>query len=763
MELQFQPEYVIQQPKTPLRHKIRERIRQTYRYDTAFWRISMAGPCGVGIFAFALAALGMPTGLGAAFDMASFAFVGTAALFMTAHFIALILALIGLPAPRLYIGAILFDLAAVFLIFYQEDNAFAISATVSSILTLTGILAGMGIGLFASCGVPPRFKTVLAAVLVLGILSAAVWPDHRTDAVDMPALADSADETAADAADGPGLIAIPAEDPSEPGPYEIKEFYYGSGKNAWQPEFGEKADLISEPVDASAYIKKWSKFRTVYWGFNEKALPVNGRVWMPEEPGSFPLVLIVHGNHLMEDYSDDGYAYLGELLASRGFIAVSVDENFLNYSVWTGIPDNDMKVRAWMLLKHLQQIGKFAETPDTPFYDRVDFGKIALVGHSRGGQAVSMATDYKRWFGTDNTLKDIAQYQIRAVAAIAPTDKKVDGVFAKLKNVNYLTLQGARDGDVTDFDGDRQYARTGFTKGEPAFKSSLYIADANHSQFNSDWGGRDASFPKGILLSRSGMLSPKDQRQIAKVYISAFMETTLHRQEQYIPLFQDYRAGLSWLPETAYYNRYESGLMTAWAKYDEDLNRMTLPGGGTAKGNNVDWKEEEAKNRRLSGKDTRGVILERTVDSDEASTYTLSWEKNKPAPGSIGAELLSFSMSDRSYEMENGPGEDPEEQLQIEVELETSEGVVTRLPLTEFMPVLPLPEINYTLHPWLDLNLSDGKYKNPTEAVFQTYRLPLSAFREADPEFDPSSGIARLIFRLTGGQGRIMLDDIGIY
>ena len=46
--------------------------------------------------------------------------------------------------------------------------------------------------------------------------------------------------------------------------------------------------------------------------------------------GLFPLVLIVHGNHLMNDYSDPGYEYLGKLLASKGYIFVSVDENFLN-------------------------------------------------------------------------------------------------------------------------------------------------------------------------------------------------------------------------------------------------------------------------------------------------------------------------------------------------------------------------------------------------------------------------------------------------
>ncbi|RCX20487.1 chlorophyllase-like protein [Fontibacillus phaseoli] len=756
MELEFQTEYVaVKQPKIPLRSKLRKRIRRTYRYDTAFWRIAMAGPWGAGIFAFTLAALGMPTGLGAAFDIMTFAFAGTIALFLGAHLVALLLSLTGLPVPRLYLGSVLFDLAAIFLIFFQEDEAFAISAIVSTVVTMAGILIGLLLGLLASRKIPLRFKACLAGVLVLVCLSAAVWPDKAEPAI------------SADLMDFP---AISASNPAEPGSYGVKSFYYGSGRDFWQSEYGQETDLISDTVDASAYIKKWSRFRTFYWGFNEQALPLNGRVWMPEREGQFPLVLIVHGNHLMEDYSDDGYAYLGKLLASRGFIAVSVDENFLNYSVWTGIPDNDMKVRAWMLLKHLQQIGSFAENPDTPFYDAVDFGQIGLIGHSRGGQAVSMAFDYKRWFAADSTLKNMDNYQIRAIAAIAPTDKKVDDSYAKLQDVSYLTLQGARDGDVNDFDGERQYARTSFSAGDPSFKASLYIADANHSQFNTGWGGRDVSYPKGILLSRKGLLPAAEQRSIAKVYISAFLESTLHRQEQYLPLFRDYRSGLSWLPETAYFNRFESGKMTSWAKFDEDMKRMTLPGGGVAEGQDLVWKEEEAKNRRKSGKGTRGAVLERNGDVDDISTYSLNWKKAAPSP-EPGPALLSFSLSDRSYEMKTdgkeADGEQVEaaavQELDIEVELESLDGITVRLPLSDFMPIFPLPETSYTLHPWLDLHLSDGKYKNPTEAVFQTYQLPLSAFTEEDARFHPASGIRKLTFRLTGGSGRVMLDDIGVY
>jgi hypothetical protein len=70
--------------------------------------------------------------------------------------------------------------------------------------------------------------------------------------------------------------------------------------------------------------------RSRYWGFDAANLPLKGRVCYPDGDGPFPLALIVHGNHFMMNDSDPGYDYLGELLAIRGVILVSVDQNFLN-------------------------------------------------------------------------------------------------------------------------------------------------------------------------------------------------------------------------------------------------------------------------------------------------------------------------------------------------------------------------------------------------------------------------------------------------
>ncbi|MEJ2759117.1 MAG: hypothetical protein P8046_11605, partial [Anaerolineales bacterium] len=129
-----------------------------------------------------------------------------------------------------------------------------------------------------------------------------------------------------------GAPALDSENPGESGPYSVQVLTYGSGLDKHRRAFGEQAALITDPVNAANYVS-FSGFSArlmeFYWGFTETNLPLNGRVWYPEGEGPFPLVLIVHGNHNQVDFSDEGYAYLGELLASRGFIAVSVDENFL--------------------------------------------------------------------------------------------------------------------------------------------------------------------------------------------------------------------------------------------------------------------------------------------------------------------------------------------------------------------------------------------------------------------------------------------------
>jgi hypothetical protein len=333
-----------------------------------------------------------------------------------------------------------------------------------------------------------------------------------------------------------------------------------------------------------------------------------------------PLVLIVHGNHGMDSFSDPGYAYLGELLASQGFIVVSVDENFLNsllsdFANPFGLRQGEENsVRGWMLLEHLVQWRDWTQDKTHPMFGKADLSRIALIGHSRGGQAVAIANAFNDLSHDpdDATLAFDYHFKLGAIAAIAP----VDGQYqprdrpVPMQDTNYFTMQGSMDGDLTSFMGSSQYSRATFSGNVKAFKASLYLSGANHGQFNTVWGRYDIGQPFKLLLDARRMIDPEAQRQIAKVYLSAFLQLTLHGEERYRPLFEDARNGAGWLRDDFLINNYADSSTRCLANFEEDLDPATGSSPGiTLDGHNLSvWREDFVK-LKSSTLDTHVVLL----------------------------------------------------------------------------------------------------------------------------------------------------------
>ena len=561
--------------------------------------------------------------------------------------------------------------------------------------------------------------------------------------------------------------ALAMPDPSQPGPYAVQTLFYGSGHDARRMEYGADADLVTETVDGAALVEGWTGLRTSYWGFGPEAIPINGRVWYPKGEGPFPLVLIVHGNHPMEDFSDAGYAYLGELLASRGFILASVDQNFLNLSLLADAlilsplkEENDL--RGWLLLEHLNVWRDWNATPNNPFYQKVDLDNVALMGHSRGGEAVAIATAFNRLpYYPDNAAVHFDYgFNIRSVIAIAPIDGTYNptGRAIPLENVNYLVLHGVHDMDVISFSGASQYARVHFTDGGNRFKASLYIYGANHGQFNTSWGRKDSFEPLMRLFNLQQLMPAEQQEQIAKVYISAFLETTLNAESGYLPLFRDHRRAQAWLPETRYMNQYQDASMQLVSTYQEDINlaTTTLPSGAQVGENMTLWREQLVK-AKWGEIDNHAVYL--GWDKDTSAT-TASYAIQLPDGGLKlnQSSTLAFSLADANEdptpENKDQSEKGAREPIDLTIEVMDTLGEVARLPLSYVAPLQPQFEGQIAKAAFMSL-------LPQSEVVFQYFEFPLEAFSAANDAFDPQNLVQiRFLFDRTS-QGVIVLDDVG--
>ncbi len=554
-------------------------------------------------------------------------------------------------------------------------------------------------------------------------------------------------------------------DPAQPGPYGVRTLTYGSGQDRRRPEYGAGADLVTAPVDGSALVERWTKLRTGYWGFGPEALPLNGRVWVPEGEGPFPLVLIAHGNHAMEDYSDAGYAYLGELLASRGFILVSVDENFLNLSpfaegliIRTLKEENDL--RGWLLLEHLRVWRDWNATPGNPFYGKVDLDNVALMGHSRGGEAVAVAAAFNRLpcYPDDASVRFDYGFGIRSLVAIAPVDGqyKPAGRETALEDVNYLVLHGAHDMDVVSFSGARQYARVRFTHEGDWFKAALYIYGANHGQFNTAWGRKDLFEPLMRVYNLEQLLPAEQQEQIARVAISAFLEATLRGESGYRPLFQDHRRAQAWLPDTRYISQYEDATTRLVSTYEEDIDlaTTTLPGGAQAGENLAVWREQLVA-AKWGDMGNHAVTLGWDAESATAR-YTIRLPERglSLSRKSVLVFALADANEDPTPETKDVQNRGPRDPIDLTVEVVDSAGEMARLPLSHIA----------SLQPQFEGRIAKAGFMSPlpaSEMVFQHFEFPLADFAAANPAFDPADlAEVRFVFDRTSA-GVIALDDVG--
>jgi len=276
------------------------------------------------------------------------------------------------------------------------------------------------------------------------------------------------------------------------------------------------------PVGSRDYVDGDVKGNVYYPADDDgSGQPFNRRL---AEVGRAPIVFMAHGNHathhspsnILQEWAPNcgrslpagwveipnhrGYDYFQQELAKMGIIAVSVDCNATN--MCGGGPSN-IEDRADLIIGSIDHFRKLDADAGSTFHNRIDFGSVGLVGHSRGGDAVVLVPE----------VISLPSVSIKCVIALAPTSFGPSS--GQPKGYAFMTVLPAGDGDVWSNDGAKFYDKA---QPEP-LKSQLYVHFANHNFFNRKWPQDDSSGPP--------VMSRHDHERILSVYGSAFFRTIL--------------------------------------------------------------------------------------------------------------------------------------------------------------------------------------------------------------------------------------------
>jgi fermentation-respiration switch protein FrsA (DUF1100 family) len=261
---------------------------------------------------------------------------------------------------------------------------------------------------------------------------------------------------------------------------------------------------------------------------------MRAHVYYPQKPGTtdvadgwpFPVVVFYHGQQWPWNIPGyEGYAYLGNLLASHGFIAYSIDARSLLNAT---ISSRGEHIRA-----HMRKLVSLnASGSGSVFSQKMDLQKVALVGHSRGGEAVVAAWEWQR-------VQADSGYAFKAIISIAPVQffnqnkwfSPEPNFEQHMRDIPYMIIHGSKDGDVSDFQGLRLYDRAADIR-QPGQtpKAMVFVKDANHNFFNTIW-------ETGDDYCCGGVISGAEQQSTAQVYIHSFLQAFLKNHPEYLNYF----------------------------------------------------------------------------------------------------------------------------------------------------------------------------------------------------------------------------------
>jgi len=281
---------------------------------------------------------------------------------------------------------------------------------------------------------------------------------------------------------------------------------------------------------------------------------LQGSVTWPEgdpPPGGWKVILFLHGRHSAcktstgadggsQTYSTglcqygpwpswQGYDYLSDRLASLGYVVISPDAgNIVLFDNNSYNPvDAGAAARAEIIAQSLDLLHTWGQEGgpagiDDALVGKLDFSKVGVMGHSRGGEGVAQFIPYNR-----ARPEPGRRYNLQAVFSLAPIDRNKQAP----TGTNFATLLPACDGDVSSISGANAFERGKYAVANDDFnKFQYYVEGANHNFYNARWGSDDRSGSDpacGPSASTRIRMTRAEQENTGVFLINTFLRTYL--------------------------------------------------------------------------------------------------------------------------------------------------------------------------------------------------------------------------------------------
>jgi dienelactone hydrolase len=508
---------------------------------------------------------------------------------------------------------------------------------------------------------------------------------------------------------------LPIRDPGEPGPSTPakSEVNYGT---------------FSVPVHSTPQGDDG--------GFNA---PLRGELYAPSDNiphRTAPLVIMAHGHWPFEQADLDshrGYAWLGEHLASWGFLFCSIDLSTVNRE--SRYPQSLQQwARAEVVMTMIDCL-----LDDSTIHPGVDRNRIGLIGHSMGGEGVVLAQTLNR--------QRRSPYGIKAIVNLAPTNYRTE---VSSEGTSYFQIHGSMDrllvspsavtGSEPRFNGfalyDRAWRRRSFA----------WIEGVTHDGYNTVW------WPTSGELGVVGTLEAEEQHVVAQSFITAFFADEILGQTDY----RGYLRGPG-LPQAAKQIRVQRQhqdstveitddfgdpnpqyLLEPQQPRQKDVNRRGQP--VTVDGFGVQfWNLVDHLDIPTSVHVTHGLDIAWHTDD-----LTLSTGLDRLIAEPDG--WLCIRAAIHYDEVDNEPNEEfVTAGADIDLTIELDDGSQRAA-----VNLSAIRAIEYPLAGWANYS------------VYQTHRLPIDAFTAVNPELDIRN-LQWLRLRPNGvanSSGWILIDDI---